>query len=205
MIETWKPVVGFEGLYEISDMGNLRSVDRYVHRSYKMMGKEYTDDKFHKGQIIRASANKDGYLQVVMRDANRKCHLMRINRMVAMAFIPNPENKRYVNHKNHNKLDNTVDNLEWCTHKENFLCDLKVGMRKNLVKNNDNPKNKLSWEEVDWIRNHYKAGDSEFGVRPLSVKFKVSYSLIEKIVSNKARLRNPETDFYPEGYMNVID
>lgn len=203
-MEVWKDLIGFEGLYEVSNLGRVRSVDRDVTRTYKMMGVWYTDTKKLKGRILKHQLSKEGYHNVSIRDKNRVGHVVRVNRAVAMAFIPNPEGKKFVNHIDHNKDNNSVDNLEWCTHYENVMWDLKNGMRKNLIKNNENPKNKLTWEEVDWIRSHYipKDPNKKFGAIHLARRFNVSVSLIQKIVEGKARVRNPETDFYPEGYLN---
>lgn len=97
-METWKPVFGFENCYEISSLGNLRNI-----RNGKALN----------GQDVRS-----GYVVNILCDNNRR-KTVRRHRLVAEAFIPNPENKREVNHKNGNKLDNTVENLEWATHREN--------------------------------------------------------------------------------------
>jgi len=92
--ENWLPVKGYEGLYEVSDMGNVRRVN---------------------GNLLTPSVNKGKYLYVrLSRSSDEKQFY--IHRLVAMAFLPNPHNHPEVNHKDENKQNNTVSNLEWCSH-----------------------------------------------------------------------------------------
>lgn len=109
MEEIWKSVVGYEGLYEVSSLGNLKSLDR-VKGMYGQL-------KNYKGRDLKPNSNK-GYLkQILHKDGERK--YAQVHRLVAIAFLPNPENKQEVNHKNGIKTDNRVDNLEWVTTSEN--------------------------------------------------------------------------------------
>ena len=99
MEEVWKDVEGYEGLYQVSTCGNLYS--SYVKRK------------------LQLSLDQYGYKQVILvNNGVRKRHLL--HRMVAQAFIPNPENKPQVNHLDENKTNNNVSNLEWVTSKENI-------------------------------------------------------------------------------------
>lgn len=111
-IEVWKDVVGYEGLYEVSNLGKVRSLNRQYIRSD---GKRETV----KGRILKPYTNKYGYAVVQLSD-HGKATLFRIHRLVALAFIDNPYNKEQVNHINENKLDNRAENLEWVTCKENI-------------------------------------------------------------------------------------
>ena len=110
--ELYAPIKGFEGLYEVSTWGNVRSLDRWV--IYKNGSKH-----FYKGKIFKPEYNIDGYL-VVTFSKNQKKTKYRVHRLVAEAFIPNPENKPEVNHKDEVKSNNYRTNLEWMTTKENI-------------------------------------------------------------------------------------
>lgn len=109
MKELWKDIKGYEGCYQVSNLGRIKSLDRMTNNQYG----EY----FMKGRILKNSIIKDkGYCRVSLNNGNGKIS-KRVHRLVAEAFIPNPENKLEVNHKDGNKLNNCVSNLEWCTNK----------------------------------------------------------------------------------------
>ena len=99
-METWKDIEGYEGLYQVSDYGNIRNVRR--------------------NKNLKPSLNKYGYLIVsLFKNGNKK--YFSIHRLVAEAFIPNPENKPTVDHINTIRTDNRVSNLRWLTHKEQMV------------------------------------------------------------------------------------
>lgn len=110
-MEEWKNVIGYEGLYEVSNTGQVRSLDRYV---------KYSNGRIHlhKGKVLSPVKDKYGYLAVCLC-CNEKQKRIKIHRLVAQAFLPNPDNLPQVNHKDEDKLNNSVDNLEWCTAKYN--------------------------------------------------------------------------------------
>lgn len=112
MIEEWKSVPGYEGLYEVSSYGMVRSLDRYV----RCKSKSY---RLQKGSILSPAKDKNGYLKVVL-NCNGKCKTINVHRLVAEAFIPNPNNLREVNHLDEDKTNNIVENLEWCDRKYNL-------------------------------------------------------------------------------------
>ena len=126
MKEIWKPVKGYETFYEVSNKGRVRSLDRVVTNS-GIFGKNKTFKK--KGRILspRTSPSRGlstGYLRVWLTDGVKgfnKC----IHKLVAEAFIPNPESKPQVDHIDSNVLNNSVTNLRWCTQLENNLFSLK--------------------------------------------------------------------------------
>lgn len=115
MIEEWKDILGYEGLYQISNLGNVRSL------------------KWGKKRILKTIKNNKGYLQIGLSKEGRKVHQL-IHRLVAAAFIPNPDNLPQVNHKDECKSNNRVDNLEYCdcTHNINYgTRNERVGKTKN--------------------------------------------------------------------------
>ena len=113
--EVWKDVVGYEDRYQVSSIGRIRSKDIILHKSD---GKT----EFRKGRIVRLHLSKTGYPQYLFSNGVEKPRkLMRVHRVVAMAFIPNPENKPNIDHINTIRTDNRVENLRWCTQSENNL------------------------------------------------------------------------------------
>lgn len=110
--EIWKPVKNYEGLYEVSSYGNVRSLDRVIN---------YNDGRkfYYKGQIRKIKKRPNGYLFCELWK-NTKPKTFNVHRLVAQAFIPNPNNLPQVNHRDENKTNNCVDNLEWCDSKYNM-------------------------------------------------------------------------------------
>ena len=111
-IELWKWIPGHEGYYMVSTHGKVKSVDRYVRHSKG-------GQSFIEGKILKQGTNSNGY-KVVTLAKNSKNKTYSVHRLVALAFIPNPNNLPCVNHKDENKTNNTVYNLEWCTYEYNL-------------------------------------------------------------------------------------
>lgn len=110
LVEIWKPIMGYEGFFEVSNLGRVRSLDRYDNLKH-----------FRKGGLKKLSKDKDGYLKVgLFKDGKQKLYF--VHRLVAQAFLPNPNNQPQVNHKNEKKDCNIVSNLEWCdgTYNQNY-------------------------------------------------------------------------------------
>lgn len=110
-MEIWVDIEGYEGMYQISSYGNVRSLDREVHGGY-------AGTYIRKGAAKALTPDFDGYLSVSLHK-DGKDKVFRVHRLVASAFIPNPDNKLEVNHKDLDKTNNHVDNLEWVTRSEN--------------------------------------------------------------------------------------
>lgn len=122
MIEKWKMVSGYEGLYEISSLGRVKSVDRLGSD-----GRHLHERELHGGTF------SNGYKFICLRaDGHSRNHLT--HRLVAQAFIPNPDKLPCVNHKDGNKQNNTVENLEWCTQAENLAHAVKIGLMPSQCK-----------------------------------------------------------------------
>lgn len=114
MDEVWKPIKEFEGLYDISNLGRVRSVDRDI--SVERYGKIHTCH--YNQRILKQYKNTGGYYIVELHKQDGG-YQPRVHRLVAEAFIPNPNNYPCINHKDECKTNNKVDNLEWCTYKYN--------------------------------------------------------------------------------------
>lgn len=115
--EVWKPVVGYEGLYEISNKGRLWSMPR----------------NGTSGGLIKGAYDKDGYLKYSLSKSGKQSNFF-AHRLVAESFVPNPENKPHVNHLDEDTTNNNSENLQWCTPKENNNHgnhNLKVSMSKS--------------------------------------------------------------------------
>lgn len=147
----WRPVVGREGLYEVSDDGQVRAVSD--------------------SRILRTSVSR-GYLTVSLKDAaGGKPRNHRVHRLVARAFVPNPNDKPNINHIDCNTTNNAAENLEWCTQAENLEHSRRLGRMPQCFRGVRNNRSKLSDENVRAVRALYAAGGrtllsiaSEFGV-----------------------------------------
>lgn len=163
MEEIWKET-DIEGYY-ISNMGNLRG---------------------RSGKIVKLNTTPKGYKCYASypEGRNGSCKCLRIHRLVAEAFIPNPDNKPQVNHIDGDKSNNKVTNLEWCANQENTIHAYRTGLAKPL-KGCDNASSKLTKEDILYIRSHYKYHDREFSTIALGKKFNVSRYTIASIVKYK--------------------
>lgn len=114
MEEIWKDIKDYEGIYQISNLGRVKSMPRKII---------YKDKKHYKilpERVMSWCDNGNGYKCVYLKK-NGKRKIAYIHRLVANAFIENKENKKYINHKDYNPCNNRFDNLEWCSQKENVI------------------------------------------------------------------------------------
>lgn len=125
--EIWKDIKDYEGCYQISNKGRIKSLDRIV---------EFNDGRkrLYKGSILNPTYDKDGYLCIIL-SKNAIIKGFKLHRLVAEHFIPNPDNLPVVNHIDENKINNSIENLEWCSIKYNNTYNdrIKIITEKNSV------------------------------------------------------------------------
>jgi len=121
-LEIWGKIDGWDGVYMVSNFGKVKSIPRYIPCKNGA-------NRLTKESILKQQVDKFGYCRIGLHK-NHKMKLCVVHRLVAKAFLPNPENKPCVNHINGNPSDNQIGNLEWCTYKENSTHAFKVLKRK---------------------------------------------------------------------------
>lgn len=176
-MEIWKDVKGYEGVYQVSNLGNVKSLDREVNSRYG--GKRKVE-----GVLLKFLPDKDNYSRVNLKK-NQKGKTILVHRLVAAAFIDNKENKPQVNHINGIKNDNNVENIEWVTLSENrrhaYDTGLQNGINRRGEKNNFS---KMTKKQVLEIRSTYKKGVVTY--KELSAKFNISSGCIGSIIRKKS-------------------
>ena len=157
--------------YEVNKKGIIRSIDRWITKSDNKV-------QFYKGKILKPKIDKNGY-KVVTFSVNGKKYSTFVHRVLAIKFIPNPLNLPEVNHKDGNKLNNDLDNLEWCTCKYNTQHSFEMGLNvgKKGVKH---PMCKLTEKIVLKIRS-----EKGMTLKEIGSKYGISEVQVHKIVKNK--------------------
>lgn len=121
--EIWKDIPGYEGYYQASNLGNIRSVERVV------FCRPGVQRKVPSKVLAKNKAGNGGYYRVMISIKGKVKYVL-VHILVALSFVDNPENKEQVNHINGNKLDNRAENLEWVTQSENMLHAYNLGLQK---------------------------------------------------------------------------
>ena len=168
-----KDVCGYEGLYKVDENGNVFSV--------------------RNNKLLKRMMFPSGYEYVHLCNGKGKTKLFRVHRLVAETFIPNPNNLPEVNHKDGDKLNNNVKNLEWCTNVENMRHSVETGLRN--IKGENNPSAKLTVKDVINIRKEYIPKSKEFGTVALARKYGVTNVMIGKIIRNECWI-DPEKSLH---------
>lgn len=132
MTETWRDIMGFEGLYKVSNMGRIKSLDKMVRSKFGLYRKI-------PGKVLAPTETANGYLRVCLTNHQGKKVNLYVHRIVCIAFHKLIAGRVYVNHKKGKKKDNRASNLEWCTAKENIEHAIKEGLfdRTNTKKYDD--------------------------------------------------------------------
>ena len=163
--EIWRDVVGYEGLYEVSNLGRVKSFKR---------GKE---------KILHGNISDKGYYNVdLFKSSSRKRYGIHV--LVAQEFIPNPDNKPEVNHLFGKKNDNRVTEIEWSTHSENIQHAFDIGLNKKFIGEKSH-RAKLSNEEAAEIRRNCIPRDKNLGIRAFAKKFNLNWHTVADIVYGK--------------------
>jgi len=169
MNEIWKGLIynneDYSEWLEISNLGRIRNSKTMTIRKQNLL--------------------KSGYCFITFSMGSRKNKkTIRVHKAIAETFINNPYNKLIINHKDGNKLNNKIENLEWSTYSENTIHAYKNKLIKTQIQIN-NKNFKLKLEDVFYIINNYKSRDENFGARALGRKFNVAHITILRILKNK--------------------
>ena len=175
MKEIWKIIENTDEQYSVSNLGNVKSNERTIFRSN---GRPH----YIRERVLKQGTDNN-YKKVSLK-INGKFNTKAVHRLVALSFIPNPDNKPQVNHIDGNPSNNLVTNLEWVTNSENQLHAYNTLDRKPQSGEN-NGMSKLTYDDVLYIREQALTRGRYYGRKELALKFNVSEGTIKEVVTNK--------------------
>ncbi len=169
--EIYYDLKGFEGIYVISKLGNIKTKTT----NSKTSGRKPT------GKILKQKISNSGYLTIPLRKEKKQKNYL-VHRLLCIQFLENPENKKCVNHKDSNRTNNNLENLEWCTHSENNSHAHKFGGQKIYV-GEKHSQNVLTEKKVLSIREKYNT--TKISMNKLAEENNCSKSAIQAILERK--------------------
>lgn len=189
--EIWRPVLGYEGDYEVSNLGRVRSI-------YKVVIKSNDQTYTRVSKILKSALDTKGYVRCALSKIGAKLVTKKVHRLVAESFIPTSDMTLFVNHKNFITTDNTVENLEWVTNKQNVYHSIRAGrlqmkaddalrersINKEIKRGSLNGCSKLTEEQVLEIRSKYKP--NIYTRKMLGEEYGVDHTTIKGIVNRKS-------------------
>lgn len=167
--EVWKDITGYEGYYQVSNLGRVKSIERTILNTKR------------KSVILSQAHDKDGYC-VTTISKEGKAKQYRTHRLVAQAFLDNPNHYKMVNHKDENKQNNNVNNLEWCDNKYNLAYG--TGRRRAAIARSGEKSHlhKLTVEMVREIRTRYKRRSKDANALVLAKEYGIAEAEVLRIV-----------------------
>lgn len=168
--EIWKDIIGYEGAYQISSLGRVKSLEKIIYRTNQHKHKRRC---VYKEKILKCIYRKTNYQYVVLYKNGDSGKKFAVHRLIAINFILNKENKPCINHIDGNPRNNTVSNLEWCTHKENTKHAIDTGLYNQFKK--DGVRIKLTPKDVFEIR------QSKERPTRLAKKYNIEYASVYNI------------------------
>lgn len=174
MSEIWKDILGYEGIYQISNLGRCKKLYREWFGGNG--GKRFTEEKIMTPHYSKFGYNHQPFIK------NGKLKDLRICRLVAIAFIPNPENKPFVNHKDGNKANDNAGNLEWNTRSENDMHAFKNGLRSAMT-GSKNGMSKITEGTVIEIRKLAHSGENSMNI---AEKYNLRIEHVKDIIKRRS-------------------
>lgn len=173
--EVWKDIEGYEGRYQVSNLGNIKTLDRIVQES--------NGRRVHrKEKLLVKHIMYKGYERVKLYKTKDEKNTIFVHKLVASSFVLNPNNYTEINHIDGNKINNADSNLEWCSRSHNVRETYRLGLRNpNTYKGAGNKSSKLTEQDVLNIRQEYSI--SKVPIKQLAQKYNTCYSNINYIVN----------------------